>query len=58
MLGVSEETCNNGVSKQNSGYAFWRFNECCLVFVIPERIVLVEATSRVDNPELKVIISW
>ena len=50
-VGVSQETCNNGVSKQNSGYVSERFDECCLVFMIHDPIVLVEMTSRVCNSE-------
>ena len=57
-VGGSEKSCNNGVSKQNSRCAFWRFNECCLVFMMKEPIILAEMTSRVGNPQTEVIISW
>ena len=56
-VGVSEETCNNGVSRQNSGLVFRRFYKCCLVFMIFEPIVFVEATSRVGNPDMEVVVS-
>ena len=55
-VGLSEETCNNGVSKQNSGYVLRRFYKCCLVFMIFEPTVFVEATSRVGNPETEVVV--
>ena len=41
-----------------SDTSFWRFHECCLVFMIPDPIFLAETTSRVGNPKTEVILSW